>query len=189
MNKNPIPEEWYKLGPFTVFDIETTGMSPVYHRIIEIAGVRVDTNGEISKFSSLINPKSIISDKVSSIHGITNEMVENSPTFYEIGNSFMTFSKGSTLAAHNARFDLSFLQESLVREGIGVWEGKTLDTIPLIKQAYPGLQSYSLQKLRYTFGLNNKKGAAHRALNDAEWTFEIFEMTMKRLLILTSQIN
>ncbi len=53
---NPSPTEWYKLGPFTIFDIETTGMSPVYHRIVELAAVRIDKDGSQTRFNSLINP-------------------------------------------------------------------------------------------------------------------------------------
>ncbi|MCP4177352.1 MAG: 3'-5' exonuclease [bacterium] len=179
---NPIPNEWFKLGPFTIFDIETTGMSPVYHRIVELAAVRIDRDGGQTRFSSLINPCCEISRKLISIHGISNEMVKDASKFKDVGYNFMDFCKGSTLVAHNARFDLSFLQESLARTGLKTWNGKTLDTIPLIKQAYPGLHSYSLQNLRTTFGLSSEVGPAHRAFADVEWTLEIFKLTMKRLL-------
>ena len=182
----PAPNEWYKLGPFTIFDLETTGMSPVYHRIVEIAAIKIEVDGVQEKFSSLINPNSSISASVSRIHGITNEMVADKPGFDLIGPDFVDFAMGSTLVAHNARFDLGFLQESLAREGLDLWDGKTMDSIPLIKQAYPGLQSYSLQNLRYTFGLDNEAGPAHRAFADVEWTLEIFAMTMKRLLNITA---
>ena len=179
---NPIPGEWYKLGPFAIFDVETTGMSPVYHRIVEIAAIRIDTDGSRKKFSALVYPEQTIPSNVSRIHGITDEMVSKADTFDKVGYDFMQFAAGGTLVAHNARFDLGFLQESLAREGLELWKDKTLDTIPLIKQAYPGLKSYSLQNLRYTFGLENEAGQAHRAFNDVEWTLEIFAMTMKRLL-------
>jgi DNA polymerase III subunit epsilon len=178
----PIPNEWHKLGPFTIFDVETTGMSPVYHRIVEIAAIRVELNGEQTRFSSLVNPNCQIPSAVSRVHGITDDMVYGEPGFNIVGEDFVDFAMDSTLVAHNARFDLGFLQESLAREGLDLWTGKTMDTIPLVKQAYPGLQSYSLQNLRYTFGLDDYAGPAHRAFADVEWTLEIFAMTMKRLL-------
>jgi DNA polymerase III subunit epsilon len=179
---NPIPDEWFKLGPFTIFDIETTGLSPVYHRIVELAAVRIDKDGGQTRFSSLVNPGCKIPMRLVSIHGITDEMVKDAEKFKDVGYKFLDFCKDSTLVAHNARFDLSFLQESFARTGLKVWNGKTLDTIPLIKQAYPGLNSYSLQNLLVTFGLDSTIGPAHRAFADVEWTLDIFKRTMKRLL-------
>lgn len=173
---------WHDLGPFTIFDIETTGMSPVYDRIVEIAAIRVELDGTQEKFHTLINPECLIANRLTRIHGITNEMVADAPCFKNIGKNFIEFSKSSTLVAHNARFDLGFLQESLNREDIELWKGKTLDTIPLVKQAYPGLPSYSLSALRHIFGLSYNGGPAHRAFADVEWTFEIFSLSMKKLM-------
>jgi len=180
--KSPCPNEWYKLGPFTIFDIETTGMSPVYSRIVEIAAIRIDTDGVQARYQTLINPGCKIPMRVKAIHGISDEMVENSASFREIAYEFMAFCDDSTLVAHNARFDLSFLQESLARVGMKLWRGKTMDTIPIVKQAYRGLPSYSLQNLRNTFGLDSEAGPAHRAFADVEWTLEILEISMKKLL-------
>jgi DNA polymerase III epsilon subunit family exonuclease len=182
MSNSSIPNEWHRLGPFTVFDIETTGMSPVHNRIVEIAAIRVDIDGKQSRYQSLINPGCNISSRLTAIHGITDDMVKDSNTFTQVGYDFINFSEGSTLVAHNARFDLSFLQESLSRVGLRPWKGKTMDTIPLIKRAYPGLPSYSLQNLRFNFGLDGEIGPAHRAFADVEWTLEVFAMTMRRLL-------
>jgi DNA polymerase III epsilon subunit family exonuclease len=173
---------WHDYGPFTIFDIETTGMSPVYDRIVEIAAIKVELDGTQKRFHSLVNPECFISKKLTRIHGITNEMVAGAPCFRNIGEDFLEFSEASTLVAHNARFDLGFLQESLNRDGIELWKGKTLDSIPLIKQAYPGLPSYSLSALRHIFGLNYNGGPAHRAFADVEWTLEIFSLAMKKLI-------
>ncbi len=175
-------KKWHDHGPFTVFDIETTGMSPVCDRIVEIAAIKVELDGTQKRFHTLINPECLISDRLTRIHGITNEMVANAPCFGKIGKDFVEFSESSTLVAHNARFDLGFLQESLNREGIELWKGKTLDSIPLIKQAYPGLASYSLSALRHVFGLSYDGGPAHRAFADVEWTLEVFSLAMKKLM-------
>lgn len=175
--------KWHELGPFTVFDLETTGMSPVRDRIVEIAAIRVDLDGTQERFSSLVNPGVNIPAQVSRIHGITDEMVKDSPIFAKIGIQFVDFARGSTLVAHNARFDLGFLQESLCRHGLELWKGKTMDSIPLIKKAYAGLPSYSLQNLRKQFGLGDEfTGPAHRAFADVEWTLEIFGMSMKAII-------
>lgn len=179
---NPTPEEWYKLGPFTVFDLETTGLSPIYDRVIEIAAIKIDADSNRTKFHSLVNPGRKIPSSVSKIHGITSDSIKNAENFEIVGKKFLEFIKDSTLVAHNARFDLAFLQESFARENLELWNGKTLDTIPLVRNAYPGLQSYSLQNLIYTLSLDSKVGPAHRAYADVEWTLEIFAMTMKKLL-------
>ncbi len=176
------PSKWHELGPFTVFDVETTGMSPVMDRIVEIAAIRVDIDGIHSRFHSLLNPGMSIPDEVIRIHRITNEMVLSAPSFPSIGKDFMSFAEESTLVAHNGRFDLSFLQESLHRHGIPLWDGKTMDSIAIIRHAYPGLPSYSLQSLQRHFSLGTGDGQAHRAFTDVEWTLEIFGMSMQRLL-------
>jgi DNA polymerase III epsilon subunit len=176
-------KKWYELGPFTVFDLETTGMSPANNRIVEIAAIRIDSDGTQFRFHSLVNPGCPIPYAASRVHHITDDMVCNAPTFHETGIEFMDFARDSTLVAHNARFDLGFLQESLFRTGRELWKGKTMDTIPLIKQAYPGLKSYSLQYLRQRFGLGEDENQqAHRAFNDVEWTLEMLEMTLKVLI-------
>jgi DNA polymerase III subunit epsilon len=181
--ENSNARKWYELGPFTIFDTETTGMSPRFNRIVEIAAVRVDKNGTHSRFHSLVNPGCKIPLQVSRIHHITDKMVMNAPYFNQVGSEFITFSEGSTLVAHNARFDLGFLQESLNREKLSLWHEKTLDSIPIIKSAFPGLPSYSLQNLRIHFGLGTGlEGPAHRAFSDVEWTLEIFQMAMQGLL-------
>jgi DNA polymerase III epsilon subunit family exonuclease len=172
--------QWHSLGPFTVFDLETTGCSQYRDRIVEIAAVRVDLDGGLSRFSSLVNPGVRIPQQAVNVHGITDEMVKDAPRFHDAAYKFLDFARGSKLVAHNARFDLSFLQESLFREGLPLWQGGSYDSIVLVRKAYPGLHSYSLQSLRVEFALD-EEGQAHRAGADAEWTMQIFSMAMKRL--------
>lgn len=175
-------KKWYNLGPFTIFDLETTGMSPSRNMIVEIAAIRIDLDGQQTKFHSLINPCCAIPFYATNVHHITDEMVKDAPKFHDIGYEFMEFIKKSTLVAHNGRFDLGFLQESLSRSAMHLWSGKTMDSIPLIKQAFPGLPSYSLGYLRERFGLGDGTETAHRAFTDVEWTLEIFAITMKAIL-------
>ena len=171
--------KWFELGPFTVFDVETTGMSPANDRIVQIGAVRIDKDGFVSRFQSLINPGRHIPTGVVCVHHITDEMVAKSPTFSRIGREFLEFAKDSTLVAHNARFDLGFLQESLARTGLPLWKGRTLDTLRLIKTTHPGLPSYTLQSLRAIFQLESDDSMqAHRADADVEWTMQILEIAL-----------
>lgn len=174
---------WMLTGPYTVFDVETTGMSPVHNRIIEIGAVRLEHDGSLSRFQTLIHPETDIPYQITRLTGITNEMVANAPTFAEAAPEFLEFIRNSKLVAHNARFDLAFLMESLNRTpGLPLWEGGAYDTVMLCRKAYPGLPSYSLGALRQAFQLGmDTEGSAHRALYDAEVTMELFFQVMKRL--------
>jgi DNA polymerase III epsilon subunit family exonuclease len=175
---------WYELGPFTVFDVETTGMSARNNRIVEIAAIHIEKNGTMSRYASLVNPGCMIPERATHIHHITNEMVAGAPKFRQVGFEFIEFAADSTLVAHNARFDLAFLQESLVRCGLPQWRGKTMDSIRLFKQAYDGLPSYSLQNLRRAFNLQDLRPGlqAHRAAADVEWTVQLLEIAFTALL-------
>lgn len=173
---------WCELGPFTVFDVETTGMSPVRDRIVEIAAMRIDKDGKVSRFSTLVNPGCNISWRVSLVHHITNEMVADAPSFEEIGGEFLKFAAGTTLVAHNAKFDAGFLQESLLRSGFELWTGKILDSLALVRSTHPGLKSYKLQNLRITLDLQCDGGIAHRAASDVEWTAVLLQKCLTKLL-------
>ena len=174
---------WYELGPFTVFDVETTGMSPVGDRIVELAALRVNTDGTEQEFHTLINPGRPIPRDVTAVHHITDEMVLDAPHFSTAGKMFYDFAAGSTLAAHNARFDLGFLQESLARCGLPLWNGKTIDTVRLLRKTHPGLPSYRLQSLRLYFRLPSEEGMqAHRAGSDVRWTMQLLEMALTKAL-------
>lgn len=178
-------KQWYELGPFTVFDVETTGMSPTKDRIVELAAIRINPDGSRESFSSLINPGRRIPPSVIAIHHITDTMVACAPLFTEVGYQFHDFAHGSTLVAHNARFDLSFLQESLARSGMPLWKGNTMDTLRLARQIYPKLPSYSLQNLRRLLHLeaeNDHLLQAHRAGADVEWTVILLEQMLTALL-------
>jgi len=174
--------EWMKSGPFTVFDFETTGMSPKRDEIVEIGAVRMDVNGNLTRFESLVNPCIPIPARATSVHGITDEMVYKSPVFKDIAGKFLKFIDGSKLVAHNARFDYSFLQESLMRNGFQPLNGGVYDSVILTRKAFPGLPAYSLQALQRGFYLQcDYPGKAHRAGYDAELTMRLFGIVMDKL--------
>lgn len=101
------------LPPLTVFDIETTGLDPKRgHRIIEIGAIRVE-QGRIDQtktFSSLVNPECPIPPDAKRIHRITDDTVREAPTIMTVLPTFLAFAKDSTLVAHNAAFDMGFLE-------------------------------------------------------------------------------
>ena len=157
-------------------------MSPVRDRIVEIAALRIDADGTEKRFSTLVNPGRRIPAAATRVHHITDTMVADAPGFEIAGAEFVDFASGSTLVAHNARFDLGFLQESLVRCGCAPWEGKTMDTLRLVRSTYPGLPSYKLQDLRVVLDLECSNGTAHRAGSDVEWTAVLLRKALTTLL-------
>lgn len=176
--------KWCELGPFTVFDFETTGMNPVCDRAVELAALRIGPDGSTRAFQSLINPRRNIPPAVTAIHHITDAMVAEAPSFYAVAKDFLTFASGSTLVAHNARFDLAFLQEGLARCGLPLWRGKTLDSVRLAKRCFPGLPSYKLQQLRSLLQLEDECGndQPHRAGADVYWTMQVLKLSLERAL-------
>jgi DNA polymerase III epsilon subunit family exonuclease len=178
-------QNWYELGPFTIFDVETTGLSPRCDRMVELAALRIDRDGEESVFHTLIHPGRPIPACVSRVHHITDDMVADAPHFPQIGHAFLKFISGSTLVAHNARFDLGFLQESLNRGGLPLWKGNTMDTLLLSRRVYPDLRSRKLQDLRVLLDLPdpcNGSGQAHRAGADVVWTKELLKHLLECIL-------
>jgi DNA polymerase-3 subunit alpha (Gram-positive type) len=105
---------------YVVFDIETTGFSPVNNRIIEIGAVRVEKGEITSRYSAFVNPEVPIPFQIEKLTGIRDDMVVNAPTIDKILPEFFAFCEGAVLVAHNAGFDMSFLNENARRLGIDV---------------------------------------------------------------------
>jgi DNA polymerase-3 subunit epsilon len=156
---------------YAIVDIETTGGSPVYHRIVEVAIVMVE-NGEVTdEFSSLCHPEMTIPLNVQLIHGISDEMVADAPTFSDLIPEIEPFLRDSIFVAHSASFDYGFIKAEYQRAGL-VFNKPKLCTVRMGRQLEPGLKSYSLANLCRTFEIENK--TAHRALSDALATSQIF---------------
>ena len=103
---------------FVVFDIETTGFSPIHNRIIEIGAVKIE-NGEMTgKFSTFVNPDVPIPFEIEKLTGINDEMVIGAPMIEQVLPQFMEFCQGAVLVAHNANFDMGFIMENAARLGL-----------------------------------------------------------------------
>ena len=96
--------KYYELGPFTIFDVETTGMSAVNDCIVEIAALRVDLDGTVSRYQTLVNPNCHISSRVSRVHHIVDDMVKDAPHFRQVGYEFLDFARNSTLGIFAGEF-------------------------------------------------------------------------------------
>ena len=96
---------------YAVVDIETTGGSARLERITEIAIYLHDGNRIVQEYSTLVNPERSIPYFITSLTGITNEMVEDAPKFYEVAKRIVEMTEGAVFVAHNARFDYSFIRQ------------------------------------------------------------------------------
>lgn len=170
-----------KHNTFVVFDLETTGLnsSPVagnMDRIIEIGAYKIE-NGQISQsFSTFINPQRRLSEEIKKLTGITDEMVQNAPTYEEVMPDFFKFCSGSILVGHNIEgFDFRFVDYYCARLGY-ILERKTIDTIRLSQEMLRGLSNYKLNTIADKFNITFNH---HRATDDALATAKIFMELIK----------
>ncbi len=156
---------------FVVIDIETTGLSPEYDEICELAAVKMRNFVPKENFHTLVKPKKGIPAQLTKIHGITNEMVNNAPYIEDVLPKFLEFIGNDTIVAHNADFDLSFINYNLKKFGYDRIKNEIVDTLAISRQYFP-LQSHSLDSLCSDFMLKNLP--KHRALDDVYATIELF---------------
>lgn len=158
---------------YTIVDIETTGGTARSHKIIEVAIVTFDGHQIVDTYSSLINPKKYIPPFITSLTGISNDMIESAPTFEEVADIILEKTADKIFVAHNVNFDYSFLKQEFGILGIK-FERKKLCTVRLAKKIMPGFRSYGLGTLSSELKISNS--ARHRALGDAEATTEILKI-------------
>ncbi len=162
---------------YAIVDIETTGGSSRIEKITEIAIYLHDGNGITGEFSSLVNPERNIPYFITNLTGITNEMVEDAPRFYEIAKTIVEITEGRTFVAHNARFDYSFIRQEFKSLGFN-FKRNILDTVALSRKLLPGHRSYSLGNICSDLDININ--GRHRAAGDAFATVKLFELLLGR---------
>lgn len=166
---------------FTVFDTETTGLNPSEgDQILQIGAVRI-VNGRLLAhecYEQLVHPGRDIPEAGIPIHGITPEMVAGQPRIEAVLPVFHRFAADSVLVAHNAAFDMKFLQLLEPRTGV-VFDQPVLDTLLLSVVAHPHQTSHRLEALAERFGLNIM--GRHTALGDAMVTAEVWLCLLEQL--------
>lgn len=173
------------------YDTETTGTSPESDRIIELAAY---DPVEKRTFCRLISPGFSIPPEATAVHGITNQMVADAPTFKEVGLAFSEFcSESAVLIAHNNDgFDRLFLESEFTRAGIFLPKWDYLDSLKWARKYRPDLPRHGLQHLREVYGVASNN--AHRALDDVMVLYEVFsqmidDLPLETLLNLLSESN
>lgn len=157
---------------FAIIDIETTGGLARRDKITEI-GIIVFQNGEvIDQYTTLLNPERSIPPEITRITGITNEMVECAPKFYEIAKEVILKTQDCIFVAHNVHFDYGFIKEEFHQLGFS-FSLKKLCTLQLSRKIFKGLPSYSLGSLIAHFSI--EVDARHRAMDDCKATLALFK--------------
>ena len=162
---------------YAIIDIETTGGSSRIEKITEIAVYLHDGNKITGEFVSLVNPERNIPYFITNLTGITHEMVEEAPRFYEIAKTIIELTEGRTFVAHNARFDYSFIRQEYKSLGFN-FRRNILDTVALSRKLIPGHRSYSLGNI--CNDLNISINGRHRAAGDALATVKLFEILISK---------
>ena len=158
---------------YTVFDTETTGLDPAVDQIIQIGAARL-VNGKLLRqegFEQLVDPQRSLPAAGIAIHGIQPEMVRGQPTIARVLPAFHTFVGDTVLVAHNAAFDMRFLQLAEARSGV-VFDQPVLDTLLLSAVVHPNQESHRLEAIAERFGVTVI--GRHTALGDAIVTAEVF---------------
>jgi DNA polymerase-3 subunit epsilon len=161
---------------YAIIDIETTGGSPSYSKITEIAIILHDGQKVIEEYSTLINPECSIPYQITQLTGISNEMVRDAPPFYDVAKKIIELTKDAVFVAHNVNFDYNFVKAAFKDLGYD-YHRNTLCTVRLSRHAFPGFPSYSLGKL--CDSLNIQLANRHRALGDAKATAILFDRIIK----------
>ena len=173
-----------------VFDIETTGFSPLKNRIIEIGAVRVEEGRIVDKFSSFVNPDVPIPFEIEKLTGINDNMVLDAPKIDRVLPEFLEFCRGAVMVAHNAGFDISFIKENARQQGLE-FNPTVLDTVSLARVLLPNLNRFKLDTVAKELKINLANH--HRAVDDAGATAEIFvrfiKMLKERDIFDLSQLN
>ena len=162
---------------YAVVDIETTGGSPKTEKITEIAIYHFDGSRITDEFHSLVNPEKSIPYFITALTGITNEMVESAPRFYEIAKEIVEFTSDRILVAHNASFDYKFIKSEFKSLGFE-FNRENICTLRLSRKLLPGHRSYSLGNI--CKDLNIVIENRHRASGDAQATVKLLEKLLNQ---------
>jgi len=162
------------VSDYVVFDLETTGISCVTDKVIEISALKVKKGKVIDEFSTLVNPECHIPFYASRVNGITDKMVKDSPGFQEAFADFLEFVEEAVLVGHNIHtFDMKFLY----RDANLFWKQTVsndyVDTLQLARVCLPQLSNYKLTDLAEYYGISSE--GAHRALCDCRMNQKVFE--------------
>ncbi|AKG05730.1 PolC-type DNA polymerase III [Salimicrobium jeotgali] len=165
---------------YVVFDVETTGLSAVYDKIIELAAVKIEEGEIVDRFESFANPHQPLSETTVELTGITDDMVNDAPEIEKVLNDFKEWAGEDILVAHNASFDMGFLNTGYESVGISKSQNPVIDTLELARFLLPDLKNHRLNTLCKKFDIELTQH--HRAIYDAEATGYLLWKLVKKTM-------
>ncbi|SEN57333.1 DNA polymerase-3 subunit alpha [Amphibacillus marinus] len=153
---------------YVVFDVETTGLSAVYDTIIELAAVKVRDGDIVDRFERFANPHKPLSQTIKDLTGITDDMVKDAPEVKDVLAEFREWMGDDILVAHNASFDIGFINQGFKQHGVEKATNPVIDTLELGRFILPQLKSHRLNILCKYYGIELTQH--HRAIYDTEAT-------------------
>lgn len=166
-NALALPAALLKLGDFAFIDVETTGGSALHDRVTEVAIIRFHADGRVTRWQSLVNPHVSIPPAIQALTGITNAMVRDAPSFFDVREAVRGLLDGAVFVAHNARFDYGFIKNEFRRQQES-FTADVLCTVRLSRALYPHADGHGLDALIHRHQL--RVNARHRAMGDTEAT-------------------
>ena len=161
---------------FTAFDTETSSITPSTGRIIEIGAVRFTKDKIISSWNMIFNPHQTLSPFIVNLTHISQQMVDESDVIDLHLKYFIDFTEDSVIVAHNAQFDMNFLNSECEKCSLPPVKNKVADTLKLSRLLFSDFASHKLDFLANQFMID--KGSSHRALDDAKTCMELFNICM-----------
>ena len=158
-------------GTYVVFDLETTGFSPVKDKIIEIGAVKVEDGKITDRFSTFVNPGIPVPFEITRLTSITDQMVMDAPGIEVVLPEFLAFIGDAVLVAHNASFDVGFLEQNMRYLDL-MPDFTSVDTVALARMLLPTLSKFKLNIVANALNISLENH--HRAVDDAGATAEIF---------------
>lgn len=165
---------------YVVFDVETTGLSAVYDTIIELAAVKIHNGEIIDRFERFANPHHPLSATTIELTGITDDMVKNAPDVDVVLKEFAEWMGDCTLVAHNASFDMGFLNVGFKKYGLPKTTNPVIDTLELARFLLPDMKNHRLNTLCKKFDIELVQH--HRAIYDAEATGYLLAKMLKDVI-------
>lgn len=179
---------------FVVVDTETTGLDFDFDNIIEVSAIRYENGVCVGTYTSLVKPPMIriydgtsdagteayVSDFITELTGITNDMLASAPSIDTILPGFMDFLGDSIIIGHNIPFDVKFLGAACSNNGLGDLSNDYINTIRIVRKVFPGNPHYRLSDMANYCGI--KQESSHRALSDCETTAACYLHMREKIL-------
>lgn len=157
---------------FTVIDIETTGLDPRFDDIIELSAIKVVDGKEASSFSELVNPGYSISNFITNLTGITDEMLEKSETIEKVLPQFLNFIGGDIVLGYNAHFDVNFIYDNTLKNLNTYFNNEILDIYRFARILIKDSKNHRLETMVDYFSIRHDR--LHRGLEDCKVTLALY---------------